>query len=355
MKRDKTKDIPIGTIRIKTKGLEPVVKTKTSWKKTKYDTSNIKKIVHLFKAHANFNQLLDTKDKTFLKGHITPQQKIGGERIGILPNGRKLNKAYSILAPHLTIHDETNDTHWDAIFQNPNEQYSYLYTKEKQKKSSKEKYKKVKDFEKHLPKLKRNLNKAIKDGELIALPLYTLLKTHMRIGNEHSYQTNGHKGLTTLKKHNTNISKNKVRFKYIGKDGVPQTTINAYPNLYITKLQKNIGKLKKGDFIFTDKLGRPLKDTDFEKAFEKYCGQKFYPHIVRSHYATTTVENYLAKNKKPNKDQIKQLYSEIADKLGHKKFSKSSNQWETSYTVTIAHYIQPELIGKINRIILSTK
>jgi len=286
MKRDKPKDIPIGTIRIKVKGLEAVEKTKTSWKKTKYDILNIKRIIHLFKAHANFNSTVDTKDKNFLKGYITPNKKVGGERIGTLPNGGKLNKAYSLFAPHLRIHDETNDTHWDVIFQNPNGEYSYLYTKEKEKESSKKKYKKVKDFEKHLPKLKRNLNKAIKDGELIALPLYTLLKTYMRIGNEHSYQTSGHKGLTTLKKQDTNIKKPKVRFKYIGKDGVPQTSIESYPDLYITKLQKNIGKLKKGDFIFTNKLGHPLRDTDFEKAFEKYCGQKFYPHIVRSHYAS---------------------------------------------------------------------
>lgn len=352
MKNKKTKTIPIGTIRIKTKGLQPVIKTKTCWKKTKFDTTNIKKIVHLFKAHANFNQLVDTKDKTFLKGSITPNKTIVGERINTLPNGKKLNKAYSLFAPHLTIHDETNDTHWDVIFQNPNGQYSYLYTLEKQKKSNKEKYKKVKDFKKHLPKLKRNLNQAMKKGELIALPMYTLLKTQMRIGNEHSFKTSGHKGLTTLKKQDTKINKNKVRFKYIGKDGVPQTSIESYPNLYITKLLKNIGKLKKGDFIFVDKLGRPLKDTDFEKAFEKYCGQKFYPHIVRSYYATSTVENFLAKNKKPNKNQIEKLYSNIADKLGHKKFSKKNNQWKTSYTVTIAHYIQPELIEKINKIII---
>jgi len=350
MKKNKSKTTPIGTIRIKTKNLQPVTKTKTSWKNTKFDTTNIKKIVHLFKAHANFNQLLDSKDKTFLKGFITPNKKTAGERITILPNGKKLNKAYSLFAPHLTIHDETNDTHWDVIFQNPNRKFSYLYTLEKVKKSTKEKYKKVKDFKKHLPKLKRNLTQALKKGELIALPMYTLLKTQMRIGNEHSLKTSGHKGLTTLKKQDTKINKNKVKFKYIGKDGVPQTSIENYPNLYITKLEKNISKLKKEDFIFVDKSGRPLKDTDFEKAFKKYCGTPFYPHIVRSYYATSTVENYLNKNKKPTKDQIEKLYTQIANKLGHKKFSKKDNQWETSYTVTVAHYIQPELINKINNL-----
>ena len=51
--------------------------------------------------------------------------------------------------------------------------------------------------------------------------MYTLLKTRMRIGNEIYYRTNGHKVLTTLKKRDITINGEKVKFEYIGKDGVP--------------------------------------------------------------------------------------------------------------------------------------
>jgi len=346
-------ELSLGTIRIKAKGLKPVIKTKTSWKQTTFDTENIKKIVHHFKAHANFNALLDSKNKIFLKGYITPKKTIGGEKLKIMPNKDKLDKTYSLFAPHLTIHDEKNDTHWDIIFQNPNKKYSYLYTLEKKKQATKNKYKKVKDFQKHLPTLKKNLHIALKKGELMALPLYTLLKTKMRVGNQYSYSSSGHQGLTTLQKKNINVLRNKATFTYIGKDGIPQEKTESFPEVYLTKLTDKIAKKTKKDFIFTDKLGNPLKDTHFEKAFKEYCGKKFYPHIVRSYYATTTVENYLKKHKKPNKEQIQKLYTEVAEELGHKKFNKKDNEWETSYTVTIAHYIQPELIEKINRIILN--
>ena len=75
------KELPFSSIRILSKGLIPVKKIKETWKKTKeFDTTNIKKITNLFKSHANFNLLIDSKDKKFLKGYLTPYKKIGGER-----------------------------------------------------------------------------------------------------------------------------------------------------------------------------------------------------------------------------------------------------------------------------------
>jgi hypothetical protein len=351
MKKSDTRDFPEGTLRIKAKHLEPVIKTKKGWKQTDYNTKNIQRIAHLYKSHANFNMLLDSKDKTFLKGFLTPKNEIRGERTGHLPDGQRLDKAFSIFSPHLTIHDETNNTHWDVMFQNPNGNYAHLYTLEKVKEGKTKKFKKVKDFEKKLPNLKKKLNNAIRKDDPMALPLYTLLKTKMRVGNKYSYNTLGHKGLTTLTKDNVKIKDNNVTFTFPGKDGVPQKITKKFPKSYIKLLSNKIKLLKVNEFIFTDKNGNPLRDTMFEDAFLKYCGTKFYPHIVRSAYATQAAENFLKQNKKPQKEEVKQLYSTIAETLGHKKFSKKDNKWKVSYTVTISHYIQPELVEKINAVV----
>jgi hypothetical protein len=116
-------------------------------------------------------------------------------------------------------------------------------------------------------------------------------------------------------------------------------------------LLEKLTPLKKEEFIFTDEKGRILKDTHFESAFEKYCGKRFYPHIVRSYYATKTIEDFLNKNNSPTKNQIKEVYNQIAEKLGHKKFSKKKEEWQPNHTVTVAHYISPKLVEKINKII----
>ncbi len=340
-------ELQIGTIRVKVDGLVPVVKTKSGWAKTKFDVENIKEVASLFKSHNYLDVLVDSKDAKFLKGFLSPEKLVRGARINVLPNGKKLDKAYSLFSPHLTIHDELSNEHWDVIYQNPNGKFAYLYTEDKRQNSKKNKYKKVDEFDKVLPKLVLTLDKVVKKGDLMALPLYTLLKTYMRVGNEMYYKATGHKGLTTLSKENIKVAGNEIFFDYVGKDGVPIKIKCNFNKDYSLELSKKLKKLKEKDFVFTSENKHPLTDIAFEKAFFDYCGKRFYPHIVRSHFATYTVRKFLKENKHPTKEDVKKLYLFIADKLGHKKFSKKKGDWETCYTVTIHHYISPDLVKKV--------
>ena len=55
--------------------------------------------------------------------------------------------------------------------------------------------------------------------------------------------------------------------------------------------------------------------------------------------------------KKLSEDEVKKFYLEIAEKLGHKKFSKKRG-WEDSYQVTLHYYVRPELIRRIEKKII---
>ncbi|HRZ86004.1 MAG TPA: hypothetical protein P5277_04480 [Candidatus Paceibacterota bacterium] len=345
-------EIPVKTIRIG-KDLNIYEKTKNSWKISNKKFTNAFEVIKLFKAHNQFNQLIDLKDSRFLKGFLLPDGKIRGARINILPNGDILDKAYSIFANNLTVHSESSDNHWDVIYQNPNGKYAYLYSLKDKKKAIRNKFKKVENFEKKYSILNKNVLNSIKNKQdSMAIPMYTLLKTYMRVGNEIYYKADGHKGLTTLKKSDISIKGNQVTFDYKAKDGVPMKITEEFPKDYIKRLNEKIKSLKNSDFIFTDENKKPLKDTSFMNAFEKYCGEKFYPHIVRSFYATKTSEEFLKnhKNKKATKQEVKELFTEIAEKLGHKRFSKKDNEWKDNYNVTIHHYLNPQILDKINSI-----
>ena len=98
---------------------------------------------------------LKERDPEFIKGQLAPSGMAQGARIDILPNGKKLNKAYSLFAPNLMIHDENSKHHWDVIYKNPCGTYSYLYTMDKIKQSRKKKYQIVTEFEKYYPRWKR--------------------------------------------------------------------------------------------------------------------------------------------------------------------------------------------------------
>ena len=344
--------IKLGTIRIG-KDLNFYEKTKTGWKKSKKEIPETMHTVKLFKAHHTFKELIDKKNPQFLKGQLSRDKKVEGARINILPDGKKLDKAYSLFAKHLIIHDETSSDHWDVLYQNPNGEYAYLYTQEKKQNSIKKKYRAVKEFEKKYPMIQKKVMNALKNKQdTIAIPMYTLLKTYMRIGNEIYYKAHGHKGLTTLKKKDILINQNQVTFNYLGKNGVPINLTEKFPEIYIQRLKEIIKPLKNNDFVFTDKnTGHPLHDIHFKEAFKQYCGQGFYPHIVRSYYATSAAEKFLKNKKSATKQQVKELFTSIADKLGHRKFDKKENEWKDSYNVTIRYYIQPELVEKINSII----
>ena len=138
--------------------------------------------------------------------------------------------------------------------------------------------------------------------------MYTLLKTRMRIGNEIYYRTNGHKVLTTLKKRDITINGEKVKFEYIGKDGVPYREEQKFSRTYVRRLHKQLQLLKPNDFVFSSKNGKPLRDEQFKKAFKRYCGKEFYPHIIRSHHATRRVKEFLKRKRTISKEEMKTLF-----------------------------------------------
>jgi len=345
------KQTSVGTLRIKTKDLQVYEKTKSSWKKSKVSFPNSQKVIQLFKDHNKFKVLIDKKDPMFLKGQFL--EKPQGARINILPNGKKLDKAFSLFAEDLTIHDESSHIHWDVIYKNPSGTYSYVYTLEKKQKSKSKKYDVEKEFERYYPKLNKNISKALEDkNDNLALPMYTLLKTYMRVGSEIYYKAHKHQGLTTLKKKDITINKDEVIFKYKAKDGVPLELSAKFPKIYIQRLKETLKSLKNDEFIFTNpNTKHPYNDTNLKKAFQQYCGKEFYPHIVRSYYATKTTQDFLNKNKTATKEEINELFTNIAAKLGHRKYVKKEHQWQNNPSMTMNFYVNPELVEKAKSII----
>jgi len=337
-----------GTVRFKKDG-KAYVKTKNSWKKCKQDFSDAEAVIKLYKANHRLNLLIDNNEPKWLKGFLTKNHEPRGARIKFLPNGKELDVAFSLFAENLKIHDQDSEDHWDVIFQNKGGTFAYCYTLEKKKGHAQQKYKKVWQFDKVYSRLLRKVEQALKDeNDYLAVPVYTLLKTYMRVGNEIYYKAHGHKGLTTLKNKDIQIKNNKVKFNYLGKDGVPILIEQRFSNSYIHRLRSLLKKTKSSDFIFTAPGSKhPLAEQHFKKAFKEYVGVEFYPHIVRSHYASRQVRDFLRSNKKVSKQEVDGLFLSIAHQLGHQRFVKKKQQWQDNATVTVSHYVQPELVEKV--------
>lgn len=349
IKKKKVDSSPLGIIRIQVKDSLAYEKTAAGWKKSSLNFPHAQKVILAYKQHHNLKLLVDENNPSFVKGQLGWRKQIQGPRINILPDGERLDKAFSLFAKNLTLHDQSSDDHWDLMYQNKGGTYSYCYAVEKIKQHRDQKYKKVDEFASVYEKLLKRVGSALRNKEdIFALPMYTLLKTHMRVGNEIYYNTHGHKGLTTLKKNDISVHGDIVKFDYIAKDGVPVMIERKFPPIYVERLKRRLEELRPNNFVFSNpETGNPLRDHHFKAAFLNYCGHEFYPHIIRSYYATSKVKEFLKGKRRIDREEVKSLYLSIAEELGHKKFVKKEHRWKNNPTVTVNHYIQPELVDKV--------
>lgn len=331
-------------------------KSGKEWVRSSVKFDNAVKVARMFAKHG---KIRDISEDGFLFGGLK-DGKCVGKRIGFLPDGTKLDKPFPLFARDLVVHDERSGEHWDVLFRNPSGSFCYVYSEDKVLAHKKKKFDRVGEFEKLLPKLKRNLLREISSVEspgskvqgwkVVALAIAVLLETKVRVGSEVYYKRNRHRGLSTLKKKNLKIVGDKVKFDFVGKDGVPQVFEKKFSGKVVDALSEILSSKSEDDFVFLSSRGKVLTDKDFEAGFERFCGERFYPHIVRSAFATRESEKFLAKGK-VDKDEVREFYLWLAGELGHKKFSKRSGEWENSFEVTLHYYVRPDLVERISELV----
>ena len=337
------KDFDIGTKRINSASLKLCIKTSTSWDYLDELSEDLNSIISQYSKNKTLHYLIDEKHPEFLKGSLSPENKILGERIKLLPEGTQIARAgFSIFAKNLRFNKDPNHE-WDVCYENTSGLKTYLYSEDKIHLEQEKKFKLVQKFSENYDKIISNVENNLEKIEYLAL--YTLLKTFIRVGNYDYYLKNSHKGLTTLLKRDISVEGEKILFDFIGKDGVPHQIKKEFSEEYIVKLKKILSSRKKDEFVFTGLKGKPLHSEDFSSIFFNITQEHFYPHIIRSHHADSKCLDFL-EGKIEIQDPEK-LFFQIAKDLGHKKYNKKKEQWEISPSITIKNYIYPEYVKKI--------
>jgi len=337
------KDYDVGTKRINSSSLKICVKTVNSWDQTDEISEDIKIIISHYSENNSMNYLIDEKHPEFLKGSISSENKISGERIKILPDGTQLSRAgFSIFAKNLRFNN--NPSHdWDVCYENTSGLKTYLYSEAKIHLEQEKKFNLVQKFSENYEKIIFTLEQNL--GEIKFLALYTIFKIYIRVGNYDYYLKNAHKGLTTLQKKDITIQGDEVIFDFIGKDGVPHQIKKKFSEKYIKELNKILSSKKIDDFVFAGSKGRPLHSEDFSSILFKITQEHFYPHIIRSHHADSKCLDFL--EGKSEIEDPEKLFFDIAKDLGHKKYNKKKGVWEISTNITIKNYIYPGYVKKI--------
>jgi len=337
------KDFDIGTKRINYASLKLCIKTSTSWDFLDELSEDLNSIISQYSKNKTLHHLIDEKHPEFLKGSLSPENKISGERIKLLPEGTQIARAgFSIFAKNLRFNKDPNHE-WDVCYENTSGLKTYLYSEDKIHLEQEKKFKLVQKFSENYDNIISNVENNLEKIEYLAL--YTLLKTFIRVGNYDYYLKNSHKGLTTLLKRDISVEGDKILFDFIGKDGVPHHIKKEFSEEYIVKLKRILSSRKEDEFVFTGLKGKPLHSEDFSSIFFNITQEHFYPHIIRSHHADSKCLDFL-EGKIEIQDPEK-LFFQIAKDLGHKKYNRKKEQWEISPTITIKNYIYPEYVKKI--------
>ncbi len=122
----------------------------------------------------------------------------------------------------------------------------YLYHPEWSKIRNEEKFDKLYQFGKTLPKLRENLNKdlmikSLCQEKVLAAAIKLMDKTYVRVGNSFYEKENGSYGLTTLKDKHVTINGDEIKLSFIGKKGIQQTiSINNKKLAKIVKACRDI-------------------------------------------------------------------------------------------------------------------
>lgn len=209
-----------------------------------------------------------------------------------------------------------------------------VYSESELEQRSNKKKQSLKNIANRITSLRTKVNNDLKSDDektfLTALVVYTMLETSERVGNGES-ESNGHYGITGLKKKHISINGDSVTFNYIGKSGVDhdKTVNNKKLTTYLSKAINNsksdkIFETSDGFSIKNDKVNRLLSSLDITaKDIRGYSANKW----IVSKLKRINPEETDVKRKK----QFNEIVKLVAEKVGH------------GAATLKKHYLLPEL------------
>ena len=188
----------------------------------------------------------------------------------------------------------------------------YIYHPDFINKQQKIKYCNLINFGGALPKIKKQINKDIKNKRdkktyLISVMLKVILACNFRIGNEKYKEKYNSKGISTIERNN--LKGNEIKF--IGKKGVENTCI-----IYDKKLLSILKSLKKerGKYIFTYE-GAHISADEVNNYLKKFGD--FTTKYFRTWAANIEYIKGMSKSKTDLKKKSIEVIKDIAVKLNH--------------------------------------
>ena len=238
------------------------------------------------------------------------------------------------------------DGHIQAIGRDLKGRKQYIYHSEWERKRQQEKFAKMVDFGKQLPKLRKIVQQHIQSeqwnkNKILSLMVSMLDETGIRIGNRQYAERNGTYGLSTLRRKHVELKGQKLILEYKGKSNKQRHVEIDDPELIqLIKQTAELPGYELFRYIDDDGNSQNVDSEDVNDYIHKYMGEKFYSKDFRTWVASRLVIELYPTAIKIKKEAKRSKFTNIllrlvADELGN------------TPTVCRSYYIHPTILNKI--------
>jgi DNA topoisomerase-1 len=187
-----------------------------------------------------------------------------------------------------------------------------------------QKYERLADFGRALPKLRKKVEediagKATRPETVIAAVVRLIESTHMRVGNEEYAKENKSFGATTLRNRHAKFERGKLKITYAGKHGIKRTvTVNDRNLARIAKRTQDLPGQHLFEYHNEDGDVCPVSSSDVNAYIKEATGGDFTAKDFRTWGASVIAFEEMAKRAEGSKTiKLKSVIEPVAEALGN--------------------------------------
>ena len=219
----------------------------------------------------------------------------------------------------------------------------YIYHEKWRQVRDEAKYYRMVAFGEALPDIRKQVDKDLRRRTLcrekvLALALYLLDATGIRVGNQEYAEENGSYGLTTLRKRHVEVNGSRLRIEFVGKSGVShELEITDRRAARAIRLCEELPGYELFRYVDEDGERRKIDSEDVNDYLQEIAGRGFTAKDFRTWVGTVTAASKLSgieegMEELEIKKRLVEVVKEVAEELGN------------TPAVCRKHYIHPEVI-----------
>ncbi|MDT0295820.1 DNA topoisomerase IB [Mesonia ostreae] len=220
--------------------------------------------------------------------------------------------------------------HLQVVGRDDKDRKVYLYHETWNTFKNQTKFYKIAAFGQQLPKIRKQIDSDLKKKgmpkeKVLALVIRLMEETHIRIGNHYYAKKNQTYGLSTLRSKHVHISKDILRFDFIGKKGKEhQIDITDKKLIELVQNCEEISGWELFKYYDDDGQKQVIDSTMVNEYIQESCGDFYSAKDFRTWAATkiffeTLRDLGLAEEEKQQQKNLNLAYKETAEALGNTK------------------------------------